>query len=266
MYRVTEGENDTHLDKVMQRIQAVGLKLRREKCSTKQGELRFLGHLIDRPGIWPNPDKVEAIWQMSPPANVQQLKMILGMISYLGRFIPNLSTVGQPLYELLKNKTAWSWSHTQQNAFEHVKELLTTAPVLAYYDMSKPTAASADASSYGLGGVLLQLHGGQWKPIAYCSRRLTEAETRCLCGLENFKLVNDHKPLVPLINSHSLDDVPLQCQRLLMRFMRFNSIAEYAPGKTLIVTDTLPRSPLTSTCTETEKDTTKGTSHLHTTS
>lgn len=91
------------------------------------------------------------------------------MVNYLGRYILNLSTVGQPLYELLKNKNAWTWSHAQQNAFEHIKELLTTAPILAYYDMNKPTAVSADASSYGLGGVLLQLHGEQWKPVAYCS-------------------------------------------------------------------------------------------------
>lgn len=211
-----------------------------------RGELRFLGYLINRSGIWPDPDKVEAIRQMSSPANVQQLKKILGMINYLGRFIPNLSTVGQLLYEPLKIKTAWSWSHTQQNAFEHVKELLTTAPVLAYYDVSKPTAVSADASSYGLGGVLLQLHGEQWKPIAYCSRRLTEAETRyaqiekeALAGHVRsstdtyldwniLKLVTDHKPLVPLINSRSLDTVPLPSttsrqviQKLKAVFTRF---------------------------------------------
>lgn len=63
-------------------------------------------------------------------------------------------------------------------AFKPIKELLTTTPVLAHYDLSKPTAVSADASKYGLGGVLLQLHGEQWKPMAYCSRHLTEAETR----------------------------------------------------------------------------------------
>lgn len=69
---------------------------------------------------------------------MQELTKIWGMVNYLGKYISNLSTVGKPLHELLKTKNPWTWNHVQQTAFEHIKKPLTTALVIAYYDVTKP--------------------------------------------------------------------------------------------------------------------------------
>ena len=138
--------------------------------------------------------------------------------------------------------------------------MLSTPPTLAFFDLTKPTTVSTDPSNYGLGGVLLQEHGGVQRSVAYCSRTLTQTQRvyaqieECLgavwtCGkferylveLDGFRLETEHKPLIPLINTNDLHDTPLRCQRLLIRLMRLNPKCVFPPGKHLVVADALSR-------------------------
>ena len=182
--------------------------------------------------------------------------------------MPRLQSTIQPLNLLLSKKNAWVWDV----AFEATKQILTTAPILSYFDPTKPTKVSADASSFWLGGVLLQKHDYQWKPVAFCSRTLSSNERRwaqikkeslaaawaCdkfqqfLLGI-SFVLQMDHKPLIPLLNNKELHSSPVTCQRLLMRLARFSLMAEYTSGKYMAVADALSRAPKVSSEAEEEE-------------
>lgn len=259
----TREEHDTRLHAVLRKMQKAGMTLNVEKCELSKQTVHFLGHIISADGISPDPMKTAAIRDMTEPSNVSQLRSFLGMVNQLGKFIPRLADKDKALRDLLSKKNCWIWGIEQANAFQALKDVLSSPPVLAIYDANRDCKVSADASSYGLGAVLLQRWPEGWKPIAYASRSLTQTEQRYAqvekeaLGLtwacerfkdfvigKHFTLETDHKPLLSLLGSQALDALPPRIQRFKMGLMRYSYSIVHVPGKDLWVADTLSRAPV----------------------
>ena len=258
-------EHRTRLQSVLQRIQTAGFTLNMEKCEFGKTSIKFLGHLINSDGITADPQKTAAIREMERPKSFPELRRFLGMVNQLGKFSPNIAELTKPMRELLSKKSTWLWGPNQDDTFQKVKSELASPPVLAWYDPSRDTKISADASSYGIGAVLMQHIEGQWKPIAYASRSMTNTETRyaqiekealaTTWAAEHFSdyitgrqvlIETDHKPLIPLLNTKHLDSLPPRVLRFCPRLMRFDYTVAHVPGTLLYTADTLSCSPQTS--------------------
>ena len=255
-------EHNERLTAVLERIDSAGATLNPEKCEFRKEQLKFLGHIIDASGIRPDPDKVSAVVEMSAPNNISELRRFMGMTNQLGKFSHNLAELTQPLRQLLSKRSTWLWGPEQERAFTDVKIELTKPTVLALYNPKAPTKISADASSYGLGAVIMQQNGPDWKPVAYASRSMTETEMRyaqiekealattwaCerfstyILGMK-FAIETDHKPLVPLLGSKHLNNLPPRILRFRLRLARFDYMITHVPGKLLHTADTLSRAP-----------------------
>ncbi|KAE8277802.1 hypothetical protein D5F01_LYC24173 [Larimichthys crocea] len=178
IWGATQREHDERLRKALVRLQEAGVTLN-DKCEFSKHKIKFLGQVIEATGVSPDPDKVRAVKDMAVPSNVSEVRSFLGMTNHLGKFLPHLAEKTRPLRDLLRKSNMWAWGPQQQQAFDQIKEELTTPPGLALYDPNADTLVSADASSYGLGAVLLQRQeGADWKPVAYASRALSDTERR----------------------------------------------------------------------------------------
>ncbi|KAL4007109.1 Rho guanine nucleotide exchange factor 40 [Sarotherodon galilaeus] len=250
IWGTSQAEHDERLRKALVRLQEAGVTLN-DKCEFSKNRIKFLGQVIEASGVSADPDKVHAVSSMDEPSNISEVRRFLGMVNHLGK-------------DLLKKSNLWSWGPQQQQAFDSIKKELTTPPGLALYDPNADTSVSADSSSYGLGAVLLQRHADLgWKPVAYASRALTATEQRyaqiekealastwaCerfaefLIG-KTFHIETDHKPLVSLLGSKGLDELPPRIQRLRMRLMRFSYTISHVPGRDIATADVLSRAPV----------------------
>lgn len=208
--------------------------------------------------------RIKSRLQLPQPTCVEDVRRLLGMANYLAKFLPQLATITTPLKELQKERNEWTWAEPQETAFKRLKQILSSPDVLAQYSNTAETKVAADASPYGLGAVLTQQQAdGSWRPVTYISRGLTDTEKRyaqiekealavtwaCerlasyLLGL-HFTLHTDHKPLVPLLSTRGLDDLPPRILRFRLRLLRFSYTIAHVPGKQLITADALSRAPL----------------------
>jgi len=174
----TKEEHDARLEATLQKLQTAGVTLNPNKCQFEKTELRFLGHRITEQGIQADPEKTAAIAKMPSPKNLKELRRFLGMINHLGKFSNHLTELSHPLRELLSKSNSWTWDTPQDTTFTRIKEEMTKPRILTHYNMNADLKISADASSYGLGAVLLQRDSQSWRPVVYASRAMTDTECR----------------------------------------------------------------------------------------
>ena len=224
VYGVSEEDHDANLVNLLNVAQIEGLVLNSKKLELKRPRVSFFGAEYSADGMHPCPKKIQGITEMTPPMDKQQLASFIGMVTYMGNFVPHLSHHTEPLQAMLKQEAVFAWDEMANASFQKIKDLIAKSATkpLRYYDRRKPVTVQADASQRGLGVCLLQ--DGQ--PIAYASKSLTDTETRYAnierellatvfaCQRFNtyvlgrpFTVESDHKPL-EMIHQKSLASAP----------------------------------------------------------
>ena len=247
-----------HLREIFTRLRQANLKLKPSKCYFALKKIHFLGHVLQAEGVSPNPDKIESIKSYPVPQKVKDVRSFLGLVGFYRRMIPAFGSTAKPLYNLTKKDVPFLWSDECQKAFDQLKAVLTSDSVVAYPDFSKPFILSTDASTTAIAGVLSQQHESGIRPVAFCGRALSPAETRysiteqellaVVFSVQHFKvylegspfeLQTDHSALKWILTTKDL--VSPRLTRWALFLQGFTFTVTHLKGKLNIVPDALSR-------------------------
>lgn len=254
-------EHINHLSQLLEAIKREGFRLKFTKCKFASNSIKYLGHVIQDNTVRPIRDNLISIRDFPTPKNQKNIRQLLGKINFYREYIPKLSIILEPLHNLLRKNRKFIWSTDCQKAFEKIKQLLCTQPILEIYDQDLPINIYTDASLEGIGAVLKQIQpNGKEKPVAYFSKKLNEVQKKrkaiyleCLAVKEAIKywqywligkpftVYSDHKPLESLNIKSRTDD---ELGELTYYLSQYNFKLKYAPGKENLEADCLSRNPV----------------------
>ena len=179
VFSKTFEEHLINLRKVFERLKEANLKLNSKKCKLLCRKVSFLGHEVSNLGIGTDPKKLLAVNDWPQPKTATEVRQFVGLASYYRKFIPNFATVCKPLHQLTEKNNCFAWTEKCQNAFDNLKKLLTSAPILSYPLLQgQRFLIDCDASNVGVGAVLSQIQDGEEKVISYFSKCLSRTERK----------------------------------------------------------------------------------------
>jgi hypothetical protein len=260
VYSKTFEEHLEKLEEVFRRLKDAGLKLKPSKCFFAEPELAFLGHIISREGILPDPGKIDKVKNFPRPTTRTEIRSFIGLASYYRKFIPKFSEIARPMNQLVKKDEPFKWTEAQEKAFNTLKEILVTQPILRYPDFEKTFYLMTDGSKDGLGAVLSQLdENGKEYVVAYASRSLQGAQKNysatelellaAVWAIEHFYHYLCYRHFI-LLTDHSamayLRKNPIKVQKgrlakWALRTQSYNFTVQYRAGKLNTNADALSR-------------------------
>ena len=248
-----------NLRSVMDRFRAEELKLKPKKCYFCKPEVLYLGHVVGKDGIKPNPDKVETVKNYPVPKNCNEVRSFAALMSYYRRFVKGFASIANPPNNLLKKGVKFVWNDECQGAFECLRDSLLKAPILSYPNFQERFSLYTDASNTGIGAILAQHINGTEKTIAFASRSLKQHERKyatiereCLAlvwGIKHFRpylygrefdVITDHNLLKWLNNAR---DPNSRLSRWSLALQSYAYTIKHRPGKSHGNVDALSRMP-----------------------
>ena len=256
-----------HLDLVLQQIQWSGLTLKIDKCHFCKTHLKYLGHVVSKEGIRPDPDKLNTVREYPVPNKLKAVRTFLDLSSYYRRFIKDYATIAEPLIALTPHSDSktFHWTEACQNSFETLRQHLVEAPIIAYPRFDQPFILQLDASEIGLSAILAQklidddgisrehVIGYASRTLSASERKYSPTERECLaivygCNyyrpyLEGtrFTAITDHKALKWL---HSTKDLNSRLARWAIQIAVYDIDIQHRPGSEKGPPDALSRYPV----------------------